>query len=89
MKITMDAKVTGSVDIRDMVFLDLKIGDVFLDEDKEIYLRTKGLSTEYEEYNAVELKTGEIVYFDDGDKVWKYEDSVIFNPNAFSNKVVI
>lgn len=79
----------SSVNARDMVFLDLTIGDVFLGEDKELYMRTESLSTDYEDYNAVRLKTGEIVYFCDGDKVWKYEDPIIFNSNSFNNKVVI
>lgn len=88
MNIIMDEE-KSSVNVRDMVFLDLTIGDVFLGEDKELYMRTEPLSTDFEDYNSARLKTGELVYFDEGDKVWKYEDPIIFNSNSFNNKVVI
>lgn len=89
MKFVMDAEAKGSVHTRDMTFCDLEKGEVFMDEDKELFIRTEFFGNEFEDYNAVKLDNGELVFFDKGDKVWKYEGSVVFNPNAFNNKVVI
>ena len=89
MKFVMDAEAKGSVHTRDMTFCDLEKGEVFMDEDKILYICTAPFSNEFEDYNAVDLNTGELTYFNERDKVWKYEGSVVFNPNAFNNKVVI
>ena len=89
MKIVMDA-VETSANTRDMVFLDLERGDVFFDGDEtKLYIRTELFSNEFEDYNAVCLKTGDLAFFDKGDKVCKYEGLVTFNPIAFNNKVAL
>lgn len=88
MKFVMDAEAKGSVRTRDMVFCDLENGDVFMDEDKELFVRVSLFSNEFEDYNAVKLSNGELNFFDEEEKVWKYEGSVVFNPNSFNNKVV-
>jgi len=89
MKFVMDTEAKGSVRMRDMVFCDLENGDVFMDTDKILYVRASLFSNEFEDYNAVDLSNGRLAFFDEGDKVWKYEGSVVFNPNAFNNKVVV
>lgn len=89
MKFIMDAEAKGSTRTRDMCFYDLNNGDVFMDINKELFVRTEVFTSECEEYNAVKLDNGETVFFDEGDRVWKYEGAVVFNPNAFNNKVVI
>lgn len=89
MKFVMDAEAKGSVHTRNMVFCDLENGDVFMDADKRLYVRALLFSNEFEDYNAVDLSNGGLAFFDEGDEVWKYEGSVVFNPNAFNNKVVV
>jgi len=89
MKFVMKAEGKEPIKTRDMTFCDLENGEVFMDEDKELFVRTQSFANEFEDYNAVKLDNGELVFFDEGDKVWAYEGSVIFNPNAFNNKVVI
>ena len=88
MKFVMKAE-EKSIKTRDMTFCDLEQGEVFMDEDKKLYVRTQFFSNEFEDWNAVDLSNGELAFFDEGDKVWAYEGGVVFNPNAFNNKVVI
>lgn len=89
MKFVMKAEGKESIKTRDMVFCDLERGEVFMDKDKELFMQTEPFCNDFAEYNAVKLDNGELVFFDKGDKVWAYEGSVVFNSNAFNNRVVI
>lgn len=89
MKFAMKVEEEKSIKTRDMIFCDLENGEVFMNEDKELYIRTPLYCNEFEYWNAVKLDNGELVWFDEGNKVWAYEGEVVFNPNAFNNKVVI
>lgn len=89
MKFTMKVEEKELNKTRDMIFCDLERGEVFMDEDKKLFVRTEMFRSEFEDYNAIKLDNGELAFFDEGDKVWAYEGIVVFNPNAFNNKVVI
>jgi hypothetical protein len=75
---------------RDMYFSDLENGDLFQTEDDDtLFVRIITVFCDFEEYNAVDLTDGDIVYVDEDTKVAKYTEHIELNPQAFVDKVPI
>ena len=75
---------------RDMYFSDLENGDLFQTEDDDaLFVRIITVFCDFEEYNAVDLTDGDVVYFDEDTEVAKYTEHIELNPQAFVDKVPI
>ncbi len=85
----IDAGTPKRAETRDMIFSDLHNGDLFQTEEGMLFVRTESIITDWDEYNAVNVADGEVVYFDDSTKVAKYVEYIKLVPEAFVREVPI
>ena len=66
---------------KETYFADLKSGDVFYVEDDHrlVFMKVDEVSTEFEEYNAVDFSDGTLTYFDSHDEVEKVEVKMVLS----------
>lgn len=75
--------------VRQMYFSDLENGDLFQTVDGALYVRISTISTEWDEYNAVELADGTLHDFYGDTEVARYTEYIKLTPQAFVNEVPI
>jgi hypothetical protein len=80
------------IKMRPRIFDDLYVGELFQLQrqiDEKIYIRISTIFTEDKCFNSIDLSSGEAWHFAEDEKVSVYTGSVVFDENAFNDKIEI
>lgn len=80
------------IKMRPRIFDDLYVGELFQLRRQigaEIFIRISTIYTEDECFNSIDLSSGEACHFIEDEEVSVYTGSVVFDENAFNDKIEI